>query len=105
MQLNAYLKFVFANVKPRAVMAALALMFAAAIFSACGASPAWSPDGSRIAFVANGDIYTVLSDGSDVRRLTDNESNQGNPVWSPDGSRIAFVSERDGNLEIYTMAP
>jgi len=71
-------------------------------------SPSWSPDGSRIAFVSTRDgnpsIYTMLSDGSDVRRLTDNETRDFNPSWSPDGSRIAFYSNRDGDYEIYTMA-
>ena len=27
------------------------------------------------------------------------------PCWSPDGKRLAFTSNRDGNLEIYTIEP
>jgi Tol biopolymer transport system component len=59
---------------------------------------AWSPDGSRFAFFSSqsdvGDyasqIYIIESDGSSLRRLTDEGENH-DPVWSPDGSHIAFV--------------
>ncbi|HEV8419868.1 MAG TPA: DPP IV N-terminal domain-containing protein [Actinomycetota bacterium] len=43
-------------------------------------APTWSPDGTRIAFVRAGDIYTMAADGSDVRRLTDSGSD-GWPAW------------------------
>ena len=61
-------------------------------------SPAWSPDGSRIAFVshrADGPrVFTIAPDGSDERGVAPNTSAQANaPVWSPDGSRFAFVAE------------
>ncbi|MCY4473859.1 MAG: hypothetical protein OXC83_00275, partial [Chloroflexi bacterium] len=69
-------------------------------------SPAWSPDGRRIAFDSNRDgdweIYVMNADGSGVVRLTD-DSRRVFPSWSPDGRRIAFVSGRDGNYEIYVM--
>jgi Tol biopolymer transport system component len=66
--------------------------------------PAWSPDGSRIAFTwsrlltfADGKsaIYVVESDGSGVRRLTtyrNYDSFPGNVAWSPDGMTIAFTT-------------
>ena len=70
-------------------------------------SPAWSPDGTRIAFASYSDrspeIYTFDSDGSDLERLTNNSDWDVDPAWSPDGTRIAFVSTRDGNWEIYVM--
>jgi TolB protein len=70
-------------------------------------APAWSPDGSRIAFVSNRDgdveIYVMKADGSDQIRLTDSPDFDGDPAWSPDGERIAFTSLRDGNGEIYVM--
>jgi len=75
--------------------------------SASGHSPAWSPDGTRIAFASNrdgnGEIYVMNADGSGQTRLTDNPAAEAFPAWSPDGSRIAFVSGRDGNLEVYVM--
>lgn len=61
-------------------------------------SPAWSPDGERLAFVSSRDgnyeIYTVRFDGSDLRRLTDIAATDSRPVWSPDGTEIAFISDR-----------
>jgi Tol biopolymer transport system component len=62
--------------------------------------PAWSPDGSQIAFVMRGDLYVIAPNGSGLRRLTLNPVLTWTPwgtgpfAWSPDGQRIAFVSER-----------
>ncbi|MBQ9242309.1 MAG: PD40 domain-containing protein [Proteobacteria bacterium] len=50
------------------------------------------------------EIYTMASDGSDLRRLTNNRAIDTSPSWSPDCSKIAFVSDRGGNPQIYTMA-
>jgi Tol biopolymer transport system component len=72
-------------------------------------SPAWSPDGSRLAFIstrdANAEVYVMNADGSGQTRLTNTTAGEVSPVWTPDGSQIAFVSNRDGNDEIYLMNP
>lgn len=74
---------------------------------ALGELPAWSPDGTRIAFQSDRDgdmeIYVMSADRSEIVQLTDNEATDLYPTWSPDGTRIAFASNRDGNLEIYAM--
>ena len=75
-------------------------------------SPAWSPDGQRVAFASERgrvlgarDIYIVRADGSDLRNVTRGTRNNHEPQWSPDGTRIAFTSDGDGTRSIYTMAP
>jgi TolB protein len=49
--------------------------------------PAWSPDGTTIAFVSNGDgnfeIYSMNADGTGVRRLTNDPPMDIHPAWSP----------------------
>jgi TolB protein len=63
--------------------------------------PAWSPDGSKIAFAryrhGNPEIYTMRPNGTSVKRLTDDPKADLEPAWSPDGSKIAFTSDRHSN--------
>jgi TolB protein len=73
-------------------------------------TPAWSPDGKRIAFnqaygkvkyisgvewIEVGALSVADADGSNVRQLTQlkrpTASEDGQPVWSPNGRQIAFV--------------
>ena len=72
--------------------------------------PAWSPDGSKIAFRTDRDgdreIYLMNADGSDKVNLTNDPAFDGlNPgAWSPDGSKIAFHSDRKGGrLDVWVM--
>ena len=69
--------------------------------------PAWSPDGSKIAFVSDRDgnyeIYVMDANGSNQERLTYNIYSDRTPAWSPDGNTIAFTSDRNGNPEVYLM--
>jgi Tol biopolymer transport system component len=60
--------------------------------------PAWSPDGSKIAFVSkrdgNPEIYLMDVDGSNQNRLTYSEPGYCAklPVWFPNGEKIAYIS-------------
>ena len=73
-------------------------------------NPVWSPDGKRIAFMADRkgdaikfDIYVMDADGGNQQKLTNHRAWDGSPSWSPDGKRIVFNSNRDGKSEIYVM--
>ena len=76
-------------------------------------APAWSPDGTMIAFSSNQDglnpeVYIMNADGTDQRRLTNDPDNLSDtyPTWSPDGTRIAFASEGgipNAPSDIYVM--
>ena len=74
----------------------------------CAGSPAWSPDGRRIAFVRQyddpsgqnrdfpGEIYVVNADGSGTRQLTRRALRVETLKWSPDGRSVAF--DRTGGV-------
>jgi Tol biopolymer transport system component len=51
----------------------------------------------------NLEIYSVNTEGNDLRRLTSNNYWDLYPVWSPDDSKIAYLSKREGDLDIYVM--
>lgn len=57
--------------------------------------PRWSPDGTRIAFVANIDrhyeIHVINTDGTNHRVITDSTHFGSPPAWSPDGDQIAYI--------------
>lgn len=75
--------------------------------------PVWSPDGRWIAcsvgptFAGVGaqvDIWKFRPDGSEAVNLTAGSgASNGFPYFSPDGSRIIFRSDREGDMEIYSM--
>ena len=85
-------------------------------------SPAWSPDGKRIAFTSDRErrfgwaIYVIDADGGNLQRLTNNPDDDAHPddrypSWSPDGKQIVFSARREGHAvhnldatyEIYVM--
>jgi TolB protein len=69
--------------------------------------PAWSPDGSRIAFQTahgeNYDIEVVRVATRAITRLAASPAYDGMYSWSPDGTRLAFISGRDGYDALYVM--
>jgi dipeptidyl aminopeptidase/acylaminoacyl peptidase len=55
--------------------------------------PAWSPDGTRIAFARDGGIFVATSREHETK-VASPVTEPGSPVWSPDGSTIAYVANR-----------
>jgi TolB protein len=71
-------------------------------------SPAWSPDGQRLAYVSFEDrlptIYTQTLKTGERQRISAHAGVNQAPAWSPDGKKMALVlSTRDGNLDVYVM--
>ncbi|MBT5721810.1 MAG: hypothetical protein HOI72_06425 [Candidatus Marinimicrobia bacterium] len=72
--------------------------------------PQYSPDGSKIVFVAHENsttqLYTMNADGSDIKPLTMNQGDTQiiTPMWRPDGQAIAFAqSDPDGLMDLHIM--
>lgn len=73
-------------------------------------APTWSKDATSIAFHAwnhdrsSSQIYTMKSDGTDVRQLTKLEGYNWLPCWCPDNQRIVFESTATGNRDIFSIS-
>ena len=75
-------------------------------------APAFSPDGSRIAFAWNGDpgtgtkgfdLYVKAIGSETLLRLTQHPSEWISPVWSPDGTQVAFHRLAGADTGIYVV--
>src|SRR5256886_683134 len=73
--------------------------------SATAAEPAYSPDGSRLAFVSTRDgqpeIYVMDADGTNPSRLTNAPGADGDPSFTADGRAVLFHSPRTGHRQIF----
>ena len=69
--------------------------------------PAWSPDGSRIAFVRSrhhlAEVWVLDVSTGVAAQLTHDGARDANPAWFPDSSTIAYDSDRSGQREIWTV--
>lgn len=71
---------------------------------------AWSPDGTRIAWVARVgadrqmEVFVSDADGAKVRNVSSDPADDRHIAWSPDGRLLAFTSNRDGNSELYALS-
>jgi Tol biopolymer transport system component len=68
-----------------------------------GLYPDWSPDGERLAFARDAQIYAVPAVGGEPTQLTFEERNF-YPDWSPDGSQIAWMQTVGSQAGVWTMA-
>jgi TolB protein len=70
-------------------------------------SPAWSPDGKKIAYVSferkRAQIYVIEVFTGRKEKVTQFPGINGAPNWSPDGRQLALVLSKDGNPAIYTI--
>jgi TolB protein len=72
-------------------------------------SPAWSPDGTEMAFASNReknnvDIYTLNLSTGEIRRVTTGTANDMYPAWAEDG-RIYFSSDQTKVWLVYSVLP
>ncbi|MDE2882183.1 MAG: CehA/McbA family metallohydrolase [Acidobacteriota bacterium] len=72
------------------------------------AYPAWSPDGTEIAFALDGRLWVMPSAGGEARQLTGGPEDPAatydfEPDWSPDGRSVVFSRDTDGNLDIWRV--
>src|SRR5262245_30191209 len=66
--------------------------------------PSISPDGSEIAFISQGDIWSVAANGGNAHLIVSNAANDTHPLYAPDGKSLAFISYRTGNGDIYVLS-
>lgn len=72
------------------------------------AYPAWSPDGTEIAFALDGRLWVMPAAGGEARQLTGGPEDPAatydfEPDWSPDGGSVVFSRDTDGNLDIWRV--
>ena len=69
-------------------------------------APAWSPDGSTIAFMTkvqgNWDVAVMDPSGGNMRLLTATPGDEGPPIWTPDGKALVYIFANT-NHQLVTM--
>jgi dipeptidyl aminopeptidase/acylaminoacyl peptidase len=53
----------------------------------------------------NRDLYTMSSNGQNLKQITQTAKSEYNAIWRPDGKKIAFMSAEEGSMQIYEMNP
>ncbi|OSM96417.1 Tol-Pal system beta propeller repeat protein TolB [Lonsdalea populi] len=70
-------------------------------------SPAWSPDGTKLAYVTfesgrSALVVQTLANGA-IKQVASFPRHNGAPSFSPDGSKLAFALSKSGSLNLYVM--
>lgn len=72
-------------------------------------SPAWSPDGKKLAYVSfennRSEIYVQEIASGRRYKIASYKGINGAPAWSPDGRKIALTLSKSGNADIYVLDP
>ncbi|MDM8001969.1 MAG: DPP IV N-terminal domain-containing protein, partial [Bacteroidota bacterium] len=71
--------------------------------SAFLSDPAISPDGAKIVFVYESDLWIADRSGGTAHRITAMAGEESVPRFSPDGKWMAFASTQNGNADLYVM--
>jgi len=85
-----------------ALFASSVVLFAGPAHATFGGSNgliAWT----RPFFLTDSEIYVMNPDGTGMRPLTNNRSNDADPAWSPDGSQVAFESVTGDVFDLYVV--
>jgi Tol biopolymer transport system component len=98
------------------ILGVVSIIPAAAQTSTAYMTPTWSPDGKWLAFTQmnitdgtprkfDADIYLMKTDGSGLKRLTGDGSNEFNPVFSKDGKSLFFsvADPQTRNSDLYSL--
>lgn len=77
--------------------------------------PEVSPDGNTILYgvsyysveqnKGNRDLYTIASDGSNLKRLSKTAKSEYNAIWRPDGKKIGFMTAESSSMQMWEMNP
>jgi TolB protein len=71
--------------------------------------PCWNPAGTELAYVSDrggsAQVYLMASDGTRVRRLTEDPAPKTGVAWSAQGDRIAYAARQDGHYELFVTTP
>ena len=71
--------------------------------------PAWSPDGTKIAFERREgsqcctDIYVMNANGNSLRQVTATPATESGPAWSPDGSKLVYSSDNGQQAQLFVV--
>jgi dipeptidyl aminopeptidase/acylaminoacyl peptidase len=65
--------------------------------------PQWSPDGRRLAYLRDDELWVVEADGSRATKVVAKPGGARHPRWSPDGHRLGFLSRRRGWSQIWLI--